>query len=595
MNDGELDWMRMSKRNESSNESMTDAALSAVLRVSDRLPRLLGATEDSVDDSWKELPVRAEVPRQMPGARAFDTTYELGDKLGNGKFSSVYKGRRKSDKKAVAVKVIALEDDAEDVLEELEVMRALNHVNVVRVFDAFWAQLDRHNLELRLVQELCSGGELFDWIRARRAGLRPDEQKRLVFELLSGLEYLHANGIIHRDIKPANLLLSDKSDNARLRIADFGLCRRLTAGSSTSKRQRRLRSVTRSLVGTPVWMAPEVVVCAHDRATGYSFPSDVWSAGCVIFAVVTGNEGGPFQLDAHRDSMRQVFEDILSGQLPQADALSEPAAREFFKSLLSFKPDHRSTAADALRHPWLATTRRLPDLSPEPKRTSLRRGSERSPSLAATGVPSTSPGTSPNNRRLSAHAPAHASPLPLGSRHRSPASPVPPFKSQLPPVSPMRSPQHPATPPSAVEPRTTYSRITGSRRPDACSLSVRPQRPGERDVLTLCSGVTGPPPPRPSAHPAVQSHATGAPALGGFGLSMGRASGELGAASLLSSQGPAGRPQQLALPRVQQRPLRQASRERMPAASGVSGMSGVGVSGVPRRPLAMFASFAPVC
>ena len=105
MNDGDLDWMRMSKVNQSSNESMTDAALSAVLRVSDRLPRLLGATEDSVDDSWKELAVRAEVPRRMPGARAFDTTYELGDKLGNGKFSSVFKGHRKSDKKAVAVKV----------------------------------------------------------------------------------------------------------------------------------------------------------------------------------------------------------------------------------------------------------------------------------------------------------------------------------------------------------------------------------------------------------------------------------------------------------------------------------------------------------
>ena len=106
MKDTDLDWMRLSKQScRSGSESMSGAALAAICTISDRLPKLLGATDETLDDRWTELSVRTEVPRRMPGARAFDASYRIGDKLGGGKFGNVFQGTRVIDQKPVAIKV----------------------------------------------------------------------------------------------------------------------------------------------------------------------------------------------------------------------------------------------------------------------------------------------------------------------------------------------------------------------------------------------------------------------------------------------------------------------------------------------------------
>lgn len=291
---------------------------------------------------------------------------------------------------------------------------------MLRTLGAFWSA---SGSELYLIEALASGGELFDWVRARKGStLAEVEQRRIAYELLEGLRYLHEHGVIHRDIKPSNILLESSSDKAPLIIADFGLCRRwrmkvksarpspmstrpvtsLTKGGKpggskgdleevgkrgvgrsgdapedllrSSGKSRRPRAITKQFAGTPEWMAPEVVVCAHDDAEGYTFPCDVWSAGAVLFAVVAGLEHSPFaggeRGSGGERSLGEIFEAILACDVPWG-LLPEGAAqpRDFLQALLTLKPDERRTAAESLRHPWLAShTPTAPNLSPGVRR-----------------------------------------------------------------------------------------------------------------------------------------------------------------------------------------------------------------------------------
>lgn len=172
-------------------------------------------------------------------------------------------------------------------------------------------------------------------LRNRERDLKPVEQRRLSFELLSGLAHLHVHGVIHRDIKPQNLLMLDETDKASLLIADFGLCKRchfprgpkgrrsrssnnlaaveegLQSPDTPSSSKNRRRQRSHSFVGTPEWMAPEVVMCATgQQSLGYSFKCDMWSAGCVIFAILVQDDTSPFVKGMLQDGseMRDVFE-----------------------------------------------------------------------------------------------------------------------------------------------------------------------------------------------------------------------------------------------------------------------------------------------
>jgi serine/threonine protein kinase len=251
-----------------------------------------------------------------------------------------------------------------------------------------------------LVEELAGGGELFAWCRRRKRALREEDVTRLSYELLDGLGYLHEHGVIHRDIKPQNVLMSSADDTGCVRIADFGLCRwlktertsgaggaggvggaetddprgrRNSCGSSSGgaasarspeqrRRPRRPRAITKSFVGTAVWMAPEVLVCASEDAKGYSFPADVWAAGCIIFCLASGRTDeeklGPFTPKLSDDvgaPLDETFAAILESRL-SFDHLPL-TCQAFLRSLLAVVPSERHTAADALQHDWLAAAR----------------------------------------------------------------------------------------------------------------------------------------------------------------------------------------------------------------------------------------------
>ena len=433
-------------------------------------------------DDWTELkgnssswaPPNLSERQSLPAhsMAAFDVVYELRELVGEGGFGSVHMGVRKKTGALVAIKIIKTGNGCKerDLEDEATLMRQLNHPHVIKTIDAYWTVSPRD--ELRLVEEYASGGELFSWCRKRRRELVDSDHKRLAAELLRGLAYLHSHGIIHRDIKPKNLLMYSCDDNAPLRIADFGLCKRYKAsnqppvpaketggrsprGSASGPSEepkatprRRPRRITRSFVGTTHWMAPEVLVCASEDARGYSFPADVWAAGCVIYSLVSGklDDNGPFTPEEGDDkggSMEAVFRAILERQLTYQH-VENPAARDLLQSLLATVPRDRASAMTALEHSWLSL---LPAL-PAGGSTFGRRGSDGSSSAS-----------------VAMSRPTTASPMNLATA-LTPQPPSSPRASPF-PASPRVSPQMPRPPsinPSPELPRFV-TRMTGGPGP----------------------------------------------------------------------------------------------------------------------------------
>ena len=298
-----------------------------------------------------------------------------------GGFGTVHLATRKRNGQSVAVKKVPMSSaiDEADLRRELDVMRKIDHPHVIRTMDAYWASeggtSEGEKREIWLVAEYCAGGELFEWCKARTRTLREADHQRLSLELLRGLAYLHAHGVIHRDIKPKNVLMATAEDNATLQIADFGLARRfrkaapaeadasatsaetsatISAGNGGAaderppppKRRSRAERLTRSFLGTAGWMAPEVITCACEGAQGYAFSADVFSAGAVIYALLTRryDDECPF----HQKSIkRQGVADGGKGEV-SGDGHSPTPYHELFLSVLD--PNLGRVASEHVPH-----------------------------------------------------------------------------------------------------------------------------------------------------------------------------------------------------------------------------------------------------
>jgi len=137
--------------------------------------------------------------------------------------------------------------DFECIKKELEIMKALDHPNIIKFYETYQDKKYFH-----LVMEYCRGGSLQDKF-ASQGKLPEKEAAKIMEKIFSAVEYLHSKGISHRDLKPENFLFVDKSQNSEIKIIDFGL--------STSMMTSNVKKSCKfnSLVGTPIYMAPEVI------------------------------------------------------------------------------------------------------------------------------------------------------------------------------------------------------------------------------------------------------------------------------------------------------------------------------------------------
>ncbi|XP_034022241.1 myosin-IIIa isoform X1 [Thalassophryne amazonica] len=221
-------------------------------------------------------------------------TWEIIETIGKGTYGKVYKVLNKIDGSKAAVKILdPIHDIDEEIEAEYNILKALSdHSNVVKFYGMYYKKDLKCGDQLWLVLELCNGGSVTDLAKGMlKQGERMDEGviTYILHEALMGLQHLHLNKTIHRDIKGNNILLTTQGG---VKLVDFGVSAQLT-----NTRLRRNTSV-----GTPFWMAPEVIACEQQLDSTYDARCDVWSLG--ITAIELG-DGDPPLSDLH--PMRALF------------------------------------------------------------------------------------------------------------------------------------------------------------------------------------------------------------------------------------------------------------------------------------------------
>ncbi|XP_034210110.1 serine/threonine-protein kinase TIO-like isoform X4 [Prunus dulcis] len=254
--------------------------------------------------------------------------YHVIELVGEGSFGKVYKGRRKYTGQTVAMKFIMkhgkTDKDIHNLGQEIEILRKLKHENIIEMLDSFESPQ-----EFCVVTEFAQG-ELFEIVEDDKC-LHEEQVQAIAKQLVRALHYLHSNRIIHRDMKPQNILIGAGSI---VKLCDFGFARAMSTNTV----------VLRSIKGTPLYMAPELV-----REQPYNHTADLWSLGVILYELFVGQP--PF----YTNSVYALIRHIVKDPVKYPDNMS-PSFKSFLKGLLNKVPQNRLTWPALLEHPFVKET-----------------------------------------------------------------------------------------------------------------------------------------------------------------------------------------------------------------------------------------------
>ncbi|XP_070285913.1 mitogen-activated protein kinase kinase kinase kinase 4 isoform X27 [Myotis yumanensis] len=286
-----------------------------------------------------DSPAKSLVDIDLSALRDPAGIFELVEVVGNGTYGQVYKGRHVKTGQLAAIKVMDVtEDEEEEIKLEINMLKKYSHHrNIATYYGAFIKKSPPgHDDQLWLVMEFCGAGSITDLVKNTKGNtLKEDWIAYISREILRGLAHLHIHHVIHRDIKGQNVLLTE---NAEVKLVDFGVSAQLD------------RTVGRrnTFIGTPYWMAPEVIACDENPDATYDYRSDLWSCGITAIEMA---EGAPPLCDMH--PMRALF---LIPRNPPPRLKSKKWSKKFFSFIegcLVKNYMQRPSTEQLLKHPFI--------------------------------------------------------------------------------------------------------------------------------------------------------------------------------------------------------------------------------------------------
>eukprot|EP01053_Blabericola_migrator_P004936 Blabericola_migrator_1__4935@NODE_2574_length_2585_cov_336_116362_g1612_i0_p1_GENE_NODE_2574_length_2585_cov_336_116362_g1612_i0NODE_2574_length_2585_cov_336_116362_g1612_i0_p1_ORF_typecomplete_len634_score132_34Pkinase/PF00069_25/3_7e67Pkinase_Tyr/PF07714_17/1_1e44EFhand_7/PF13499_6/1_7e07EFhand_7/PF13499_6/3_9e11EFhand_7/PF13499_6/6_2e08EFhand_8/PF13833_6/0_027EFhand_8/PF13833_6/0_75EFhand_8/PF13833_6/0_14EFhand_8/PF13833_6/0_0086EFhand_8/PF13833_6/4_3e06EFhand_1/PF00036_32/0_29EFhand_1/PF0003 len=262
-------------------------------------------------------------------------------RLGSGSFGEVYRVTDRRVNAERACKLInkgRVQVPLEQIQEEIQILKSVDHPNVIKIYEIF-----EDPSSVYILQELCQGGELLSTMLIDEGKAKIHDEffvRRIMQELLDGLSHIHSKRIMHKDLKPENILFANKNPNSPIKIIDFGL----------GEIFRGHTEVTDVLRGSAIYMAPEAFQDGQ-----LCLKSDVWSAGCIMFNLLTGK----FPFDA--EDLSQFREVVVKAELDLNKSCSHVSeeARSLLRTIFKKDPRERCSASGALKHPWFKANTNL--------------------------------------------------------------------------------------------------------------------------------------------------------------------------------------------------------------------------------------------
>ena len=271
--------------------------------------------------------------RAVTGSLSLTKDYTIGEEIGNGKFGVIKLCINKKTKQKYALKIQSKKDmdtsDLELVRAEIEILKICQHPNIIKLYDIF-----ENSEYFYIIMEYCSGGDLFSYIEKRNFKLPEKKTCEIIFKLCRALYYIHSYGIVHRDLKPENILMTDDTENADIRLLDFGLSKILGPDEMCDEPY-----------GTLSYVAPEVIT-----GEPYNKQVDLFSVGVITYLLLSGQL--PFNhKNSETEIARLTIEEDPSFKSRNWKKISEEAI-DFIKGMMKKNPQERFNITVALQHKW---------------------------------------------------------------------------------------------------------------------------------------------------------------------------------------------------------------------------------------------------